>query len=314
VRQQHLQQGWSDTSAGPATLPPPAPTSVTTVSVSVTTGRDGLPCTAPHGMMAQKRYNRLMVQAGQVCPSPGPVLLPSKCTHVALAGALVIEPARACVRAQMTVPAHEQIFRLGAPDKVIGPDRVSAHIPSHAERIQQTRDETVRTRHIGAGPYSDKMNNMYMRCLVPGLLAKDGHFQRPAPRQCHQKALTPWRQDSDWQTWQRTVCPSAQARAKAAKAAAAPDPEAVQLAQWRARMQAESHRSTLLPWRDGSRGPVLQDRATGQPVRAPWRRAGRGVMNEGSRNRGGRDHLPKHGRRAHVREEAAEATQTRTDQ
>ena len=199
-------------------------------------------------MMAQKRYSRLMVVANQ-----------------------------------QTIPAHEQVFRAADPDKRIGGDRVSAHLPSHEQRIDARRQQSILASHIGSGPYNDKRNNMYMRCWVPGLMVED---KKPVHKlDCHYDALTPWHGRTKWAAHQRTACPAAQARVRADRAAAVPDKAGVTSKV--ARLQAESHRSTLFPWREGYTH-VLTDKATGQLIRGPWRKAGVGVMGK----------KVKHGKRA----------------
>ena len=207
-------------------------------------------------MMAQKRYSRLMVVAGN-----------------------------------QTVPAHEQIFRPGDPSRRLGGDRVAAHPESHVERIEAAQRAALAQGVQHTGPYNPKRNNMYMRCWVPGLMAEDKPLA--APLQCHYDALVPWRERTKWDTHQRTACPAAQARAHDKKIAAIPDPGKVAAQARATRLQAESHRSTLFPWREGYTH-MLADKATGQAVRAPWRQAGKCVMKG----------QPKHGRRAEVEQEA----------
>ena len=65
---------------------------------------------------------------------------------------------------QRTVPANEVVFREVNAEKHLGHDRVAPHYVPEEERIPQTIAETRRTHmSVGGGPFSDKMNNMYMQ-------------------------------------------------------------------------------------------------------------------------------------------------------
>lgn len=225
-------------------------------------------------MQAQHRYKRLMVAAGQ-----------------------------------RTVPAHEQVFRTLDPDRHLGHDRIAPHHVPEDERIPATIAEQRRCTH-DPGPYSDKLNNMYMRnwhqAAYP--FTKARHLKpwgapegveaaevRGSPRDpAHYDALTPWRNGGQWAKHQRTACKGTQHRLAAAKVRA-DDLNKEQAA--RKAKNALAHKvSTLchqaedvptmrkLAIRDEITGAVRYPVITGD-IRPPWRKAGVGVMKPKKRSK-----------------------------
>lgn len=191
---------------------------------------------------------------------------------------------------QRTVPANEVVFREVNAEKHLGHDRVAPHYVPEEERIPQTIAETRRTHmSVGGGPFSDKMNNMYMQnwhqASYP--FVKDRHLKpwnapegihaaevRGQPARGHGGALTPWRRDDEWAAHQKKSCPGTQRRLAAARTAARADKEQAA----RRRRNMENHRASVastdaatVPWRTG------YARAQSD-LRPTWRTAGRGVM------------------------------------
>jgi hypothetical protein len=220
-------------------------------------------------MQAQHRYKRLMVAAGQ-----------------------------------RTVPAHEQVFRTLDSDRHLGHDRLAPHYVTEGERIAAAIAEQRRCTHE-PGPYSDKLNNMYMRnwnhVAYPFTKVRDlkpwgapegvqAAEIRGSPRDpSHYDALTPWRNGDQWTKHQRTACKGTQHRLAAAKARAA-DLTKEQAA--RKAKNAEAHKvSTMcheaedvptmrtLAIRDEFSGAVRYPVITSD-IRPPWRKAGQGVMKQ----------------------------------
>lgn len=211
------------------------------------------------------------------------------------------------VAGQRTVPAHEQVFRQLDNEKHLGHDRMAPHFVPEDQRIPETIAEQQRIT-LEPGPYSDKLNNMYMqnwnqaaypfvkvRHLKPwgapeGIEAAEvrggPRDARHGPR-AHHEALTPWRNEQKWTKHQKTACAGTQHRLAAVKAKkAVPDPATIA----RSKKNMEAHKMSALchqaedvpqmrklAIKDELTGAVRYAPITGD-IRPPWRKAGVGVM------------------------------------
>lgn len=94
----------------------------------------------------------------------------------------------------------------------------------HADRIEAERQRVVSGTHVEAGPYNDKLNNMYMKEFSTGGAVGRSAEMRGRPSQSHKASKTPWR-SKDHLRWQKESCPGTQGRLQAEKLAAQADAE-----------------------------------------------------------------------------------------
>eukprot|EP01052_Picozoa_sp_SAG31_P055777 SAG31_NODE_15596_length_747_cov_1.407407_2_plen_134_part_01 len=112
-----------------------------------------------------------------------------------------------------TIPPNEQVFRVLDPDAHLGGQRISDHVVPHQRRIEAERARVVAGTHVEGGPYSDKLNNMYMRNWDHGAYSFQKCYEavgrsvemRGRPSKFHQQVKTPWRSDSDYKQWQKSA-------------------------------------------------------------------------------------------------------------